>query len=370
MKLKTLICTFVLLLGTLLPAAAQTIINGANTPDQITDSVAYRQVFLVDSLPANPTQTDLDNQARHIATIGMSQDDSAAYKNVLANFRSDSQSIIQSPGQLAGEPTMSYEQSRDALTVQYRGYIAQAVTVAGQTLLDNYVQTQKRLITVTTSGGDPQAGTFRAGYTYFYYGDISDDFGGEVDGGVDYTDYCLGDYCIPWSCSVTPTSMTLTLNNFAVTGPNKNYINNELNSHYRNVMTYGTVYPATMKTTLLFQGGGPCLTGTSILTFLGVSTELAQVRLERGDNGSNCSDQYNSCWYLAITWCSGLPAGAIPDDNPIDVFSTQTPKYWGWDRGDQLVRFSAGGQWYFMDNHYVDNWTTAQAKWNLCTYNP
>ena len=113
-----------------LPAGS---IDGAVTPELITDATAFRLFLTAVSLGPNPTQQERNRQAAKLRPIQLSAEDKSALLLALTKFPGILASAEQTPG-------TSLDDLAEATIADMRSQLSQD----GFTRLMSYVQTQKK----------------------------------------------------------------------------------------------------------------------------------------------------------------------------------------------------------------------------------
>lgn len=132
-------------------SAPQSTIDGAQHPELIPDSSAYRLVFVVLGLPSDATDDQKQLQAVRLHNGGFSQSDAQAATRVLNSFKVQYSDMINSFNDSAhqiivngGTPDLqSLDSTRDALVQTTRDALKQVLSPQGMAALDRFVQREK-----------------------------------------------------------------------------------------------------------------------------------------------------------------------------------------------------------------------------------
>lgn len=164
------------LIGLCLPSSAQNtpalqlpvLVDGSKYPEQIPDQLAYRHFLLAVAEHRSPTAIEADRQRARLRPIGLSDVDSAAFRDLLANLREQLDAIEQARATLdsgaitvgAKVPTIA------ALKAQEDDLIATTITslparlgIDGLAKLDQHIrqQVKRKIVIYGTSGANPHA---------------------------------------------------------------------------------------------------------------------------------------------------------------------------------------------------------------------
>lgn len=141
---------------------SETVIDGAKNPELIPDSTAHRLWFITVSQLPNATQQDRDRQRAHLASLQLSALDNLQLITILAEFKSQYNSLIERYNQSAkgGQPDMKlFLQQRDDLVQTARAAITLRLPESASRI-DARVQEHKKHIqlhtgvhTMTVGGG-------------------------------------------------------------------------------------------------------------------------------------------------------------------------------------------------------------------------
>lgn len=127
-------------------------IDGSVNPELIPDLTAYRLYLLAVSKPQNPTDSQKRHQAAQLGMIGIQEGDRQTILAVLANFRSQYESLIRTYNEIAtaanarGESADPgpLERQIDQLTQSSHDELRGAMTAGGWARLDARVQSEKK----------------------------------------------------------------------------------------------------------------------------------------------------------------------------------------------------------------------------------
>jgi hypothetical protein len=122
-------------------------INGANTPELISDTIAYRLVFRSLSISANPTVAEHGHQDIRLAALGFSDADKSSFKAVMADFRATFK-ILQAAS--ASTAAADWAKQHDDLIQHSRDQLAQKLSPEAMKVLAAYVAGEKRRMIVVT----------------------------------------------------------------------------------------------------------------------------------------------------------------------------------------------------------------------------
>jgi len=146
---------------------SETVIDGAKNPELIPDSTAYRLWLITVSALPNATQQDRDRQRAHLASLQLSALDNLQLITILAEFKSQYNSLIERYNESAkaalakgGQPDMKlFLQQRDDLVQTTRAAITLRLPESASRV-DARVQEHKKHIQLHTGvhtmtvGGD------------------------------------------------------------------------------------------------------------------------------------------------------------------------------------------------------------------------
>lgn len=141
--------------------AATTIIDGSKNPELIPDATAYRMWLLTVSLPANPTEQDLNAQQAHLAKLQLATRDYLTLQGILVDFKSRYVELINRYNESAKAQGIQADQTlflqqRDDLVQITRTTINLRLPPDAATRVNAAVQGHKRFIQIHTSqGGQP-----------------------------------------------------------------------------------------------------------------------------------------------------------------------------------------------------------------------
>jgi hypothetical protein len=165
MMTRTILLAVTLALGQLVSSqtsapvhnhAPTSFIDGAQTPDLIPDSAAYRLYFLTVSEMPNPSEEAKIRQISHLGKVQLHDDDLQSLIGTLANFKQQYNALIDRYNREAtvidasgGTPnTQSFLIQRDALVQSTRNALKQTLSADGMAKLDAHIQGEKRRMKV------------------------------------------------------------------------------------------------------------------------------------------------------------------------------------------------------------------------------
>jgi len=133
-------------------------IDGAKTPDQIPDVVAYRLFFVSVAVPPSATADKQERQRTYLARIGLGDPDLAALIAKLTDFyaqyadfrKRENDAADQTRAKGMPVDVRASVVRRDALVQSIRNELKSALTPAGMELLDAHVQREKQGMKILT----------------------------------------------------------------------------------------------------------------------------------------------------------------------------------------------------------------------------
>lgn len=163
---RTILLTLLLLLGMTLVVRAQTtqavhdhtaavptnLIDGAQHPELIPDSVAYRLYFVAVSEMPNPTDEQKTRQLAHLGKIGLEGDDLQSLVNTLANFKVQYTSLIarynasaQAALRIGATPDLkTFLLQREQLVQTTRDHLNSVLTPVGLARLHIHIRSERK----------------------------------------------------------------------------------------------------------------------------------------------------------------------------------------------------------------------------------
>jgi hypothetical protein len=140
-------------------AAPESMIDGAQHPELVDDATAYRLVFAVLSLPANPSADEQAAQMLRLRDTGLSDSDVNAALVVLNSFKAHYTDLIDTFNNSArvaiangGTPDLqSFDVNRDALVQATRDELKRMVSPEGMAAFHSFVQREKKNMKVPAS---------------------------------------------------------------------------------------------------------------------------------------------------------------------------------------------------------------------------
>jgi hypothetical protein len=122
------------------------LVDGAITPNQISDALAYRHFFTAIAAHPFPSQAEVARQSAQLSKLGLSAADRQTLITGLASFRAQLDQIESAragvaPGAAAPSQLSALENQTNALVATTVQGVRQSLTASGQSSLDAYVRT-------------------------------------------------------------------------------------------------------------------------------------------------------------------------------------------------------------------------------------
>ena len=132
------------------------LIDGAQHPELIPDSTAYRLFLITVSEKPNPTSKEAERQLAFLTAAGLDRDDIEAAIPILATFKAQYTDLIAGYNKAVASANATgiapdlatFLQRRDSLVQSTRDALASALTHAGMDLVHAHVQREKRKMKV------------------------------------------------------------------------------------------------------------------------------------------------------------------------------------------------------------------------------
>jgi hypothetical protein len=123
------------------------LVDGAITPNQIPDALAYRHFFTAIAAHPFPSQEEAARQSAQLSKLGLSPEDRQVLIVGLASFRTQLDQIESAranvaPGATAPAQLSALENQTNALVSTTVQGVRKALTAPGQSSLDNYLKTR------------------------------------------------------------------------------------------------------------------------------------------------------------------------------------------------------------------------------------
>jgi hypothetical protein len=133
------------------------VIDGAEHPELIPDSVAYRLFFTTVSVRPNPTPNQVELQRAQLGMVGLDSADTRTVVTALATFRREFDALVARYNKAAGseEPdSMLFDLQQDRLLANTRGALKATLSTKGMSRLDAYVQAEKKHMQLATGSAN------------------------------------------------------------------------------------------------------------------------------------------------------------------------------------------------------------------------
>jgi large exoprotein involved in heme utilization and adhesion len=130
------------------------VVDGSKNPQNIPDALAYSHFFTAVAAHPNPTPQEQGRQNAQLTALQLAAADSAALTGLLANFRVQLDQIESAFFNADAAPSQltTLQTRKTALVATTRASLQQALTPAGASQVDQYVQTRVKTHIVIYGG--------------------------------------------------------------------------------------------------------------------------------------------------------------------------------------------------------------------------